>query len=359
VTRLIEVTQQCFGDAADRLLEARAILPLNDQKNPKACRIPRWQEGVDPYIHWRFHSLAVLTGQRSDLTVWDFDGAKPPIATPNVVTTKGAHVYTKWDKEGRRIGAAPGLDVLGEGGYAIFYGPDKTFVHPRLSPREPLQALLPSSLEWNKEIVLKDSTKGWHKGMVLKDGTYNDEVVRAGYCLDTEAISRGYVYKMLNTAEGKRNHMLFRYAIECSRCGIPTADLEKAAVESGLDPMEVAATIDSAEAAYEMDTRTSVLDRVIVWLDTYTGVVPDKGMLVMKQVGRHAVEQNDLSPFVVQSDIIVGVKTQQGVSKVLELLQSKYGALKTVPLGRQENGWVRPNCYRLCMYEQPIDDVME
>lgn len=89
---------------------------------------------------------------------------------------------------------------------------------------------------------------------------------------------------------------------------------------------------------------TSVLDRVTIWLDTYTGVVPEKGLLIMKEVGRHAVQQNDLSPFVVQSHIIVGVKTQQGVSKVLQGLESEFGAIVTVPLGRQLNGWVRPNC---------------
>lgn len=31
----------------------------------------------------------------------------------------------------------------------------------------------------------------------------------------------------------KRNTMLFRYGIECFRCGLPTIDLEKAAVDIG------------------------------------------------------------------------------------------------------------------------------
>jgi len=94
MTRLTEITRERFGVDADRLLDAHAVIPLINHKNKKAP-IAGWQAGFDPSIDIGFHSLALLTGPRSGITVWDVDcDDRVPPTQPNVRTSKGIHIYT-------------------------------------------------------------------------------------------------------------------------------------------------------------------------------------------------------------------------------------------------------------------------
>ena len=74
MTPIEEITREKFGNDAKRLLDAHAIIPLVDPSKPKAG-INGWNMGFDPTQSIKFHSLAVLTGPRSGITVWDIDSA--------------------------------------------------------------------------------------------------------------------------------------------------------------------------------------------------------------------------------------------------------------------------------------------
>ena len=80
-----------------------------DPKHPKAA-ITGWPDGFDSTVEIRFHSLGLLVGPKSGITVWDIDrhDLTPPVE-PNVTTANGYHVYTAHDGEARRIGLL-GLD---------------------------------------------------------------------------------------------------------------------------------------------------------------------------------------------------------------------------------------------------------
>lgn len=139
-----------------------SIIPTNRDKRPM---IPQWK----PYqtapatreqlLAWQRdkkpHGWAIVTGDRAGLVVLDFDG-EDGIRTleqlglqPHVRTgSGGAHVYvthpgakvrtvsSKTDLEfGRRF---PGLDVRGDGGYAVFHGENASGRYEVLGKLEPL-----------------------------------------------------------------------------------------------------------------------------------------------------------------------------------------------------------------------------
>lgn len=133
-----EITRDCFGDdLGGLLLQNGAVVPLTDPDRPKACILRGvLKDGWHDPDFADFHGLAIICGPRSGITVWDFDDLDllgPPIEPPNVLTTKGCHVYAVFDGERRKINVVPGLDVLGEGGIAVFHAPGaKEFIHPNI-----------------------------------------------------------------------------------------------------------------------------------------------------------------------------------------------------------------------------------
>lgn len=361
MTRLEQITHEKFGDDADRLLEARAIIPLVDPAKPKSG-IKNWNYGFDPRQPIDFHSLAVLTGPRSGMTVWDIDSADitPPVK-PNVVTSKGCHVYTDHAGEARKIKVADGLDVLGNNGYAIFFAPDKSFLH---AERADLQMMT----DWMKDFSSISSLKGSIEGINVgyKEGNYEgyyNQMLAEGYQLDLQAIERSYVALMRSRAEGVRNNSLFTYARELLRCGVSTDNLVEAALDAGLASMEIAATVSQAEADVAMLLSPSIFDKVTTWRDTTWHIVPPYARPVIDYLARRAVETNDMSPFIVQQDIVdalavAGIeRTQQSVSKTLVALDKTFGVIKVIFLGYQTDGRRNPNAYRLCIDGQPVSEL--
>lgn len=145
---LCEVTEACFGSSSERLLGAGAVMPLTDPSKPKACVISGAQaNGFYDHNTRDFHGLAIINGPRSGITVWDFDDLTElscPVEPPNVRTARGCHVYTEWAGEGRGYRVHPGLDILGEGGIAVFYAPgEKTFLHSTFTDLGLLRAQIP------------------------------------------------------------------------------------------------------------------------------------------------------------------------------------------------------------------------
>jgi hypothetical protein len=361
MTLIEEITREKFGDDAKRLLNAHAIIPLVDPSKPKSG-IKDWNKGFDPTQLVKFHSLAVLTGPRSGITVWDIDSADitPPV-TPNVRTAKGSHIYTRHAGEARKIKVVDGLDVLGNNGYAIFYGPGKSFIHA--DPAD-----LHVMTDWMKNFSpissLKGSNEGFKEGYEegIYEGYYN-QMLAEGYQLDVEAIERGYVALMRSRPEGVRNNSLLIYARELLRCGIETSGLREAALVSGLPPNEVDVTISQAEADVAMLLSPSVFTKVKTWQDTTWHIVPRFAREVVDHLAKRAIETNDMSPFIVQQDIVDALaakgiqRTQQSVSKTLVALDSTYGVIKIIFLGYQDDGRRKPNAYRLCIDGQPVSDL--
>ncbi len=124
-----ETTLDRFGtELGEHLLANRAILPTMDKK--PAMDIRGYNGGVDlSQRHGPYNGLAVINGPLSNILVIDFDDSNlNPPAPFNVETTKGGHVYTKWAGQRRKIGIAPGVDLLGQGGYAEFAGAGRHFI---------------------------------------------------------------------------------------------------------------------------------------------------------------------------------------------------------------------------------------
>lgn len=365
MTRLQEITYDLFGDDAQRLLDAQAIVPLINPTQPKAA-IKGWNDGFDPNTEIGFHSLGLLVGKRSGITVWDIDSVDltPPV-DPNVKTFKGCHIYTAYAGERRKIGVVQGLDLLGENSYAIFYGEGKEFVHPELAPLDAMTEWLHSLDEKSSTYLPRVKKQSYRTGLDnrVKEQGYCEFLLSQGYELDKEAVRNQYVKTIGNVAEGNRNTTLYRFAREMVRCGLDTADLANAAEESGLPHSQVITTIEDAEAAVILSPGKSTYDRVTFWLDNACPLVPSIAHPVMNEIARRAIEVNDLAPFFPQQDIADRMATRgvnrdrSTVSKIITLLESEFGVIKIIRLGFQPDGRRNPNAYRLSIDGYPISEV--
>lgn len=363
---LVRITQEKFGDDAPRLLDAHAIIPINNKQNRKAAS-KDWTQGHDPFTKVQFHSLALMTGPRSGITVWDFDShdIEAPVS-PNVLTAHGCHIYTKHAGEPRKIRYAPDVDLLGQNSYAVFHSEDRQFVHPALADSQVISNWMNENfdtplLQGIKEGYNKGSDEGSNEG--IDEGYYN-QMLGLGFPLDREAIERGYVALMRTRAVGTRNNSLYLYSRELIRCGISTKTIAEAAFDAGLDEYEINATISSAGADIGMGTSMSVYDRVQIWRDTAWPGLPAYATPVLEFIAKRAIVLNDLSPFIVQEEIVTALReagverSQQAVSKTVVSLDKVYGVLKVVQLGYMPDGRRKPNAYRLCIDGQPVSELV-
>lgn len=357
MNELIHITREKFGEDAERLLDAHAIIPINNEHNRKAASAG-WPSGHDPQIAVPFHSLAILTGPKSGLTVWDIDSHEivTPV-DPNVRTAHGCHVYTRHVGEPRKIRYAPDVDLLGSDGYAIFHADDREFLHPVLTESKIMTDWLkekfdPPSLQGMKEGNKKGYQEGKYEGN--NEGYYN-QMLELGYELDREAIERGYLALMRTRPEGTRNNSLFNYSRELIRCGISTDAIAQVAFDLGLPEGEIDGTISSAGADVGMGASMSVYDRVRIWRDTAWPGLPAYATPVLEYVASRAIVTNDLSPFIVQEEIVTALReqgverSQQAVSKTLVSLDRTYGVIEVVSLGFMPDRRRKPNAYRLCI----------
>jgi hypothetical protein len=356
---LEQATRACWGDVADRLLDSQAIVPVSVDKKPT---VPHWRDGVDPFGDYRFDGLAVVNGARTGITAVDVDeqSLTPPVSF-NVQTSKGGHIYVPFGGERRKVRLAPGVDLLAEGGYSIFYGTGKKFISPGLADPDVvygwLSSLTPTCMDWTEGI------NGGSLQIECKDGvyaTYRAELAEKGYRLEVETIMRGYVSQLRGTPPGQRNSRLFRLAIEVVRVGGDLERLAEAASESGLDWDEIQATVQSAMFSFEADPRPhqSVLGRVERWLDHYSYL--DALKPILEYVGIRAVETNSLRPLVSQSKAEEAINVKQyAISRGLAKLETPLGAVrKKANPGRQANGMSHCNNYELTISGIPLDRAL-
>ncbi len=348
-----QATIECFGpDLGRHLLDNRAILPVWG----KVCKVPGWQYGIDPDGEYGGHDgLAILNGPRSGIATIDIESVDvhPPVGF-NVRTAKGGHIYMPWSGHRRLPAFAAKIDVLGAG-YAVFFGPGKTFLHAKLATpavMDPwLQSLNPSYL---KRVETEGSDSESRQEVptegVDRECMYKKKLADLGYPLRVDTISKTYASQVRNAAEGERNTRLYRSAIEVIRCGADMAMLYQAGIDAGLSPYEAWRTIQSAQADMDFDYReeAEIYVRVQRWLAAHSEF-RGKMLDLAQCLAFEAICYNTTRPQLSQSRAAEDVGTDQPYAgRVLKLMETKYRAVRVlVPSGRQANGLSHCNNYEL------------
>jgi hypothetical protein len=341
VLNIESVTIDCFGSQlGGALLQAMAILPVNGKR--PAAGVSKYNDGVDLACGYgEFDGLAIVNGPLSGILAVDLDDTRlmPPVPF-NVVTGKGGHIYTRWDGQRRRIAFAKHVDLLGAGGYSIFFGPGRRFVSAELADNstvmEWLGRLSPHHLKsLSGESEGRASTQGVKTesvGREYKHGDYAQKLAWHGFDLRIDNISKRYASAMLNAEEGARNDRLYRYSLEVYRCGADADALAAAAYAAGLGYAEIEATMASALADLELDYRpeTEVFERVQKWLALYSEL-PDVMASIATELAFEAVACNTSRPLLSQCAVGLSIDRHQTyVGKALELME-KGGAVRKYP----------------------------
>lgn len=232
----------------ERLLaEARAALKRGWIPTPLHGKIPTlkgWTKAPPPsdgeLYSWVYakRNIGIRTGAVSgDLVVIDVDpGCDKEIVamldaldTPTVRTGRGKHYYVKGRAKCSVGKITDDLDIRGDGGQVVMPGS----IHPDTG--EPYT--------WIKT---------------------PDEAPLAPYPPWLEAMAHGSD-KVRKAPEGKRNDTLNRATFAAAKLGAPTRSLADAAIESGLEPREIEATINSAtDAAPKFVQSMSTGDEILV-----------------------------------------------------------------------------------------------
>lgn len=360
VERIYSNTIDCFGeDFGKRLINNSAIVPVDGRKAP-ARGIHNYNAGVDlskPF--GEYVGLAIVNGPLSNVLAVDLDtyDIKPPVSF-NVQTTKGGHIYLPWKGERRKTNFAPGVDILGAGGYSIFWGPGKEFVSPALADTmivsDWLTTLTPNSMKsLLDEGVRRESKEGVLGESVSREciaTPYPEKVRNHGYELRLETISKTYVTQMRNTKEGSRSDRLYISACQLYRCGIDVGPLMQAAYEAGLPWSDIVNTVGSAEGRieHEYDPAHEILERVLRWLDAHQNL-PASMSAVAMHLAYEAVAVNSTRPQLSQSRVAVDIGKSQGyVSTLLRVMETRYKAVIChAPAGTWGGGLSHCNNYGL------------
>jgi hypothetical protein len=340
------VTIDCFGSQlGGTLLQSGAILPVIGKR--PATGISHHNDGVDlSRSYGDFDGLAIINGPLSGILAVDLDDTRlTPPAPFNVVTGKGGHIYTKWDGQRRRIAFAKHVDLLGAGGYCVFFGPGRRFVSANLADSSSvvqwLGKLSPHHLKsLSGDSEGRASTQGVKTesvGREYKHGAYAQKLDWHGYELRVENISKRYASAMSNAEEGTRNDRLYRYSLEVYRCGADADALAAAAHVAGLAYAEIEATMASALADLELDYRpeTEMFERVQAWLSYYSEL-PEVMASIATELAFEAVACNTSRPLLSQCAVGRSIgRHQTYVGKALDVME-KHGAVKKYP---NEGAW--------------------
>ncbi|SDM65737.1 hypothetical protein SAMN05660642_03034 [Geodermatophilus siccatus] len=345
------------------LLGNRAILPVQGNKKP-AAGIRNFNNGVDlDQFKGPWAGLAIINGERSGVLVVDID--KPDLAPPvsfNVKTEKGGHIWIPWEGERRQRSFAPGVDILGTGGYAIFSGPGKEFISSAFADRATVWDWLSSlsgqssedpapapgtctctstlactctSTSTLKIVGTGNDARAYVQSVVPesenRECVYREKLAALGFDLKVDTITKTYASQMRNTPEGSRNVLCHRYALEVYRCGGDLGTLEQAAIDSGLEPREVRATIAQAKADIDFDYRpeTEIYTRVQAWLKAYEDVFFGVMLDVANELAYEAIVTNSTRPLVSQTRTAQNIGHDRPyVGRVIKIMQDRYKAVR-------------------------------
>lgn len=381
-TDIREQTLALFGpELGSKVLTNGAVLPVRANKRP-AAGIRGYNNGVDLSAPFGpYDGLAVVNGPLSGIVAVDIDrqDLQPPVDF-NVRTSKGGHIWIPWQEERRQPNFIPGVDILGTGGYSIFTGPGKEFISPIFADRDLVMDWLASLSTQSRKTTATASTSTSTSTSTLKragtgngarasvqsivpesetrECVYWEKLAALGFELKVDTITQTYVSQMRNTAEGARNIMCHRYALEVYRCGGDLDAFAQAAIDSGLAPEEVRATISQARADIDFDYRPEVeiYERVQVWLkaheDIFRGVMLD----VANEVAYEAIVTNSTRPLVSQMRTAKNIGRDRAyVGQVLKIMQNKHKALRFHPNpGTWGGGRTHCHNYELTVYGEVI-----
>lgn len=171
-------------------------------------RLPTSQE----LESWKkYKEFGIATGPVSRILVLDDDGgldlAKYPV--PKTLTQKtprgGTHYFFKWTDEleakvTTKVGILEGVDVRGEGGFAVFYGFEKPhWIMPLALPPRWLVDLLPSKIRTPQIAEDADVSKSYIQGLLddIKPGNRNDSFTRIAGSLRGRGYSIGDIFDLL------------------------------------------------------------------------------------------------------------------------------------------------------------------
>jgi hypothetical protein len=279
---LNKVTNEFRGIFSDLSRYGFSVFPLpRGQKSPSApwTRFQTELPSSDQILAWDASDLnvGVVCGRLSNLLVLDVDGNEaqefvdslglPP--TPVVTTGRGRHYYFRYPmlgaKNRAKIEGLP-LDCRGDGGYVV--GPGS--IHPsgsvyqwEVGPEDCEFATLPDNVA-SRLFSPRRSVES-RKSVVLSNGKSRAAgQIDAGLFSDFLEFEIGKALEELRSqSEGGRNDTLnrvaYRLAGHASALSLPwesiVVPLNNAALEIGLEPGEIAATLQSAwEAGSQMPT---------------------------------------------------------------------------------------------------------
>lgn len=233
-------------------------------KRPSLEDQRRWQsEGCN---------VAIVTGSISGLLVLDCDTPEAIAeaerlgtnGAPSVKTAKGAHFYFAhpgWHV-GNKVGFLPGMDLRCDGGFVAAPGS----IHPsgvRYEWQTPPNGDLPPAPSWLLE-ALRPKPPEAAPAPSIKPATHASPYGQAALQSEIEA--------MRAAPEGTRNHQLNKSAFALAQLAASgdvaeheaTAELRQAALEAGLEPDEVDATLASGWEAGLTKPRISRADKLLV-----------------------------------------------------------------------------------------------
>jgi hypothetical protein len=180
-----------------------------------------------------------------------------------------------------------------------------------------------------------------------------------GHNLNLEMIEKRLLLTSRKATEGNRNQRLFVVSKQAQQVGLDLTEIIRAFEDAGLERKEIDDTVESACLSIEYDT-FNLYDDVTMWFDTESGNVNAAAVPIMRVIADTAIEQHNLSPWIPQQAIVDrlgGGIRQQTVSVHLRGLESRFGVLRSIDLGRQADGRRKVKAYELCHAGQSISEL--
>lgn len=298
---LIEQTKRCLGDLAHPLLDNGSIVPVVITADNRKIPTAKWGQPIDPNQRYRFNALGFVTGERSGITVIDYDADVPD--TYNVKTRRGAHVWVEASPlDKTSTDQTQHIDVRGHGGYAVFFSPHHNIKSTSLHQRTTYKHLINTyTLTYttttinnlvNSNIGHDNDSQSVLDCRLVERTDYMERVWAAGYEVDEEIAVSRMVGRMLKAEEGMRNGLLFKYASNFYTIGANTDLLRSAAERAGLSNDEITKTMISA---IESPLAWDVYGMACRWQEA---AAQEFDSPVAEIVKREAIYQHSLQPLI-------------------------------------------------------------
>lgn len=346
-TGLKDLTKRYMGDFAPQLLAIGAVVPIVITKNGKKQPIAKWKQPIDPDYPWVFDALAIKTGAPSGITVIDYDDRVPD--DPNVITSRGGHIYVEWDgdRNRQRVGGAA-VDIRGSGGIAVFYSPYHQVRSLDLHRRQEYSDLLDTHSSYLPRV--SNNTRNLEKENVWEycsPEQYRAKVHGAGYKIDVLWAGKALASQVANAVPGTRHDRFLKNLCAGYLIGADLDAIVSAAYQCGLEEAEVEATLRSVR---RNPVGIDIFDMAYAWRERAERV---KSSPVAELLSKAAIEQHSMNPLFNQERAFAQCQNEISLSTFRRDLK-RYcdsGMLKKKENGRQPSGNLYPNNYQMMLPE--------